>query len=214
MHISESGFAPLARRSPITAKRAFDVAVALAALIALSPLLLAVALLVRLTSRGPAIFRHRRVGLGGREFTIYKFRTMVRDAEQRKAAFTAEQLAEYGQRCKLQNDPRVTPLGRFLRKTSLDELPQFVNVLKGQMSVVGPRPVTASELEKFGDCVGLLLSVKPGITGLSQVRGRSDVPFDIRLKLDMQYVQRRSFGMDLKIFLETFRIITTQMGAY
>jgi lipopolysaccharide/colanic/teichoic acid biosynthesis glycosyltransferase len=214
MNLSETRHILVAKNRRAAGKRAFDIAVSSSVLLALAPLMLAIALLVRVTSRGPALFRHRRIGLFGKEFHVYKFRTMRRDAEKLMLNFTPEQQAEFSTAYKLKNDPRVTALGKFLRKTSLDELPQFINVLKGEMSIVGPRPITRSELEKYGIYAEMLLSVNPGITGLWQVSGRSSVAYDDRVALDIRYVTQTCFLMDLKIFLATFRAVASRLGAY
>ncbi len=202
------------RKPLIGAKRALDILLSFSLLLALAPLLLVLALLVRLTSKGPVIFRHRRIGLGGKEFFIYKFRTMTQNAEKLKDSFTPEQQAEFAANYKLQNDPRVTKLGRILRKTSLDELPQLFNVLRGEMSMVGPRPVTREELVKYGQYESLLLSVKPGITGQWQVSGRSDVAYEDRVLLDVHYITYFTILLDVKIILATFRTVITRGGAY
>lgn len=198
----------------IALKRVFDIAFSAFTLLALAPLMLSIALVIRLTSRGPAIFRHRRVGLGGKEFSVYKFRTMLQGAEAMRRSFTPEQQAEFLENYKLKSDPRVTPFGRILRRTSLDELPQLINVLNGDMSLVGPRPVTREELEKYGGSTEILLSVNPGITGLWQVSGRNDVSYEDRVRLDVRYALQRGPLMDLWIILSTFRIMLTRLGAY
>ncbi|MPM01124.1 putative sugar transferase EpsL [bioreactor metagenome] len=204
-----------ALRKPLNAaKRTLDILLSFSLLLALAPLLLIIALSVRLTSEGPVIFRHRRVGLGGKEFFIYKFRTMTQNAEKLKDSFTPDQIAEFAANYKLHHDPRVTKLGRILRRTSLDELPQLFNVLRGEMSIVGPRPVTREELAKYGQYTGLLLSVKPGITGQWQVSGRSDVAYEERILLDVSYITYFTISLDLKIILATFRTVITRGGAY
>ena len=198
----------------LTLKRVFDVILSLILIIILSPCMLFLSILISLTSQGPIIFQQKRVGLGGREFNIYKFRTMVCNAEYLLNDFTAEQQLEFQSICKLKNDPRVTPLGRILRKTSLDELPQFLNVLRGEMSIVGPRPVTPEELNKFGDHVDFLLSVKPGITGLSQISGRNNLPFEHRIQLDLKYIEACSIYLDVKIVFQTLPMVFSCQGAY
>lgn len=195
-------------------KRIFDVVVSVMLLIILSPGFLLIALLIRLTSEGPVIFKQKRIGLHGQEFWLYKFRTMVNNAEELRYSFTPEQQAEFEYNFKLKNDPRVTRLGKFLRKTSIDELPQFINVLRGEMSIVGPRPLTKYELEHYAKHKNILLSVKPGITGLSQVSGRSNLSYEQRFKLDIAYIRNYCFRMDLKIFMTTFFVIIMRQGAY
>lgn len=196
------------------AKRAFDIVISSFMLLLLIPLFLTIALIIRITSRGPVIFRHKRIGLGGREFWMYKFRTMVQDAERLMDSFTPEQRAEFFANYKLQTDPRVTRFGRILRKTSMDELPQLLNVLKGDMSIVGPRPVTREELLKYGDCSDLLLTVNPGITGLWQVSGRSDISYEERVMLDIIYIAHNGLLFDIKILFLTISVIFNQIGAY
>lgn len=214
MNIPESSYVFVTKRRRIAGKRAFDIAASSMILLALSPLMLAIALIVRVTSRGPVLFHHRRIGLFGKEFHVYKFRTMRQNAETMICKFTPEQMAEFKTAYKLQNDPRVTPIGKFLRKTSLDELPQFINVLKGEMSIIGPRPITREELERYGIYAEMLLSVNPGITGLWQVSGRNNIAYEDRVQLDVRYVMQTCFLMDLKIFLATFRAVASRLGAY
>jgi lipopolysaccharide/colanic/teichoic acid biosynthesis glycosyltransferase len=194
-------------------KRAIDVVVALAMLILLAPLLCAIALLVRVTSPGPFIFRHRRVGRYGRRFSCLKFRTMVENAEEmlrQREDLRKEFEASY----KLRNDPRLTRIGGFLRKTSLDELPQLINVLRGELSLIGPRPIVPSELAKYGKTYQKLLSVKPGLGGYWQVYGRSDTTYEERIAMDMEYIERRSLGLDLKLMVLTARVVLEGRGAY
>ncbi len=168
--------------------------------------MLVVAAAVRLTTHGPAFFVHQRVGRSGQMFPCLKFRSMWPDAQERLddiLAVNAELRSEWELTQKLRNDPRVTPVGRVLRKSNLDELPQILNVLVGQMSIVGPRPITPAETERYGDGIATVLSVKPGITGLWQVSGRSDLSYDQRVELDIAYVVQRSFLRDLVICLKT-----------
>jgi lipopolysaccharide/colanic/teichoic acid biosynthesis glycosyltransferase len=196
-----------------TSKRAIDVFVSLAMLIALSPLLLAIALLVKLTSPGPIIFRHRRVGQHGQIFFCLKFRTMVKNAEEllrQREDLRKEFEANY----KLKNDPRLTRIGGFLRMASLDELPQLFNVLRGELSLIGPRPIVPSEQVKYGRYLKKLLSVKPGLGGFWQVYGRSDTTYAERIAMDMKYIDRRSLGFDLKLLAMTARVVIEGRGAY
>jgi lipopolysaccharide/colanic/teichoic acid biosynthesis glycosyltransferase len=187
-------------------KRAIDVGVSSLFLILASPLMLAVAIGIRLDSSGPAIFRQRRVGLDGREFTMLKFRSMGVDAEQRLAGL-AHLNAGGNQLIRIQSDPRVTRLGAFLRRSSLDELPQLVNVLRGDMSLVGPRPQSPSEVALYSSRQRQRLGVRPGMTGLWQVIARDDPSFDEWVRLDLEYIQHWSLGLDLKILLRTPRIV-------
>lgn len=198
-------------------KRSLDV-VASALLILLTlPLMLAIALAIRLESPGRVLFRHRRVGRGGVGFDLLKFRTMVPDAEARLERYLRtdpELLAEWSATYKLRNDPRVTRVGRFLRKSSLDELPQLFNVLAGQMSLVGPRAVVEGEIGRFGDLASTILSVKPGLTGLWAVSGRSDVGYEERARLEHRYVTEWGFLLDLRILLRTVPAVLRGHGAY
>jgi exopolysaccharide biosynthesis polyprenyl glycosylphosphotransferase len=194
-------------------KTMFDRAAALAALLLLSPVLLAIALAIRLTDPGPALFRQARVGRDGRFFMVYKFRTMVVDADQRKAQLTASNEAA-GLLFKIRRDPRVTRTGSWLRRWSLDELPQLLNVLRGDMSLVGPRPALPEEAACYADHVRRRLAVKPGITGLWQVSGRSDLSWDEAVRLDLRYVENWSFALDLQILWKTGAAVMHGSGAY
>jgi len=194
-------------------KAAFDRAAAAVALLILSPLLLAILLTVRLADRGPGLFRQTRVGEGGRVFRVYKFRTMVVDAEERKSRLTALNESN-GVLFKMRRDPRVTPVGAWLRRWSLDEIPQLLNVLVGDMSLVGPRPALPQEAALYGDHVRRRLAVKPGITGLWQVSGRSDLSWDESVRLDLRYVENWSFMLDLQILWKTTSAVLRGLGAY
>jgi lipopolysaccharide/colanic/teichoic acid biosynthesis glycosyltransferase len=200
------------RAGYLTAKRTFDLVVASVALIALLPLILAVAVLIRLTSPGPAIFRQTRCGKDGRLFTCYKFRTMVQDAE-RILDEDGELRAEFVNAWKLERDPRVTRLGVFLRKSSIDELPQLLNVLRGEMSIVGPRPVQPDELARFGRWAPTVTRVKPGLTGLWQVSGRSEVCYEERVEIEVDYVRHCGFWYDLVLVLRTIPTVILTRGA-
>lgn len=207
----------LALRRNRVAKRAIDLVGVVVAGAVLAPMILALALAVRLDSRGPAFFGHRRIGRDGRPFVTWKFRTMITDAERTLEAHLAEDpelRREWRDTQKLQNDPRVTRVGRFLRRTSLDELPQLLNVLMGQMSLVGPRPIVQSEVEKYGDAFELYASVRPGITGHWQVSGRSDTTYRERVELDTYYVRNWSVWLDVIILVRTFRVVFRRAGAY
>jgi len=199
-------------------KRAFDVAGALASLVALLPLLLVIAALVK-ADGGPVLFVHERVGRGGRRFGCLKFRSMVVDAPERLEALLAsnpEARAQWDAARKLKRDPRVTAIGRFLRASSLDELPQLINVLRGEMSLVGPRPVQAEELaEHYGPAAAeWYASVRPGITGLWQVSGRSDTSYAARVALDLRYLANPSLLWDVWILLKTPFAVLRRRGAY
>ncbi|MDT5031215.1 MAG: hypothetical protein QOC94_1386, partial [Actinoplanes sp.] len=194
-------------------KEIFDRFGALTLLAAFAPLLLGVALWVRCTSRGPVLFRQMRVGRDGREFRIFKFRSMYVDAEARLAEL--KHLNEHdGVLFKIREDPRVTPAGRWLRRFSVDELPQLLNVVRGQMSLVGPRPPLPAEVATYPDDVRRRLAVKPGMTGLWQVSGRSDLPWDEAVRLDLRYVENWSLSLDLVILLRTMTAVVRSSGAY
>lgn len=193
-------------------KRAIDIVVALSGIIVLSPLLLAVAAAVKLTSHGPVIFRQRRDTLGGRQFMIYKFRTMTVDAEAQKDAL--RQFSEQdGPAFKLTNDPRITPIGKFLRNTSIDELPQLFNVLFGDMTLVGPRAMDSRESSGCEPWQRRRLDVTAGITCIWQVRGRSQVSFADWMRMDLRYIRTRSMASDLKLLVETVPAVVAGRGA-
>jgi exopolysaccharide biosynthesis polyprenyl glycosylphosphotransferase len=198
---------------PVVAKRALDFCVALIALIAVSPVMLLAAALIKLTSPGPIFFLQKRIGQNKRKFTIFKFRTMAVDAEARMQQL--QHLNEVsGPVFKIKHDPRITPVGSFLRKTSIDELPQLINVLKGDMSLVGPRPLPLRDYEGFSeDWHRRRFSVRPGITCLWQVNGRSSIPFEKWMELDMQYIDRWSLWLDLKILAQTIPAVLKGFGA-
>ena len=209
LHAEQSG---RSRRLYRVGKRAIDIVVAAAVLLAVLPVLAFVALLVKATSRGPVFYRHRRLGLGGAEFDCLKFRTMVVDADERlkKDEFLRRQ---FEHTYKLKHDPRITPVGSFLRRTSLDELPQLLHVLRGEMTLVGPRPIVRPELEKYSIYAGKLLTVKPGLSGLWQVCGRSDTTYPQRVMMDMHYIDRRSLTLDLRLMLHTVGAVVRKSGA-
>jgi lipopolysaccharide/colanic/teichoic acid biosynthesis glycosyltransferase len=200
------------------AKRAVDVVGALTALFLLWPVMVVVALLIKSTSRGPIVFQQERRGYRGRIFNVYKFRTMTVDAEQRLVDLESSNESAGGVLFKLKNDPRVTPLGAFLRRHSLDELPQLVNVLFGEMSLVGPRPLQLRDSNKLLDTdpesYHLRLQVLPGITGPWQVGGRSELDYARMVDLDVEYVRTWSLGRDLLIICKTFLVVLLRKGAY
>ncbi|MES2179178.1 MAG: sugar transferase [Gemmatimonadota bacterium] len=199
----------------VAAKRSFDIVASSVILILASPVMAAVALAIRLDSRGPILFSQRRPGLGGRDFRMYKFRSMRCDAEAILAADPELTRAFLENGCKFPNgkDPRISRVGGFLRSSSLDELPQLFNVLLGDMSLVGPRPVLGPEFEQFGDLVSVILSVKPGMTGLWQVSGRSTVAGKDRAALDAQYVAGWSLALDARILARTIPVVWKGVGA-
>jgi len=190
-----------------------DIVIAITVLTLAAPLMLLIAIAIKLDSPGPVFFRQVRVGKGGKPFVLYKFRSMVDGAERQQAALRKA----YGRGpllFKLRDDPRVTRVGRILRRTSLDELPQFFNVLKGEMSVVGPRPPVPEEVAAYEDWHLQRLMVTPGLTGLWQVNGRSDLSFDEMVRLDLYYAEHWSLWLDLKLILRTIPVVLTGRGAY
>jgi exopolysaccharide biosynthesis polyprenyl glycosylphosphotransferase len=195
-------------------KGTVDRLAALGVLLVASPALLALAILVRLTSEGPALFRQTRVGVQGRDFTMYKFRSMHVDAEARLADLLGQNEAADGLLFKMRDDPRVTRVGAFLRKYSLDELPQLINVVKGDMSLVGPRPPLPREVAQYGDDVRRRLLVRPGLTGLWQISGRSDLSWEESVRLDLHYVENWSLALDVMIIWRTLFTVLKRDGAY
>jgi exopolysaccharide biosynthesis polyprenyl glycosylphosphotransferase len=194
-------------------KDLFDRSAAAFGLLMLSPLLLGIAVAIRLSDSGPALFTQTRVGKGGETFKIYKFRTMVVDAEARLAQIRAQNDSD-GVLFKMRRDPRVTAVGAKLRKWSLDELPQLLNVLRGEMSLVGPRPALPEEAAVYADHVRRRLVVKPGLTGMWQVNGRSDLSWEESVRLDLRYVENWSFVLDLQILWKTVSVMVHGSGAY
>ncbi|MCR6493751.1 sugar transferase [Cellulomonas sp. P24] len=190
----------------VLCKRGFDIGLAFAALVACAPLFLIIGLAVRLTSRGPVFFRQTRVGKGGTTFSMLKFRSMVEDAEARLAELQSRNEAE-GPLFKLDDDPRVTRVGRFLRKHSLDELPQLINVVRGEMALVGPRPPLPREVEQYGEAMRRRLLVRPGATGLWQISGRTELSWEDAVKLDLRYVENWSIALDLMILWKTVNVV-------
>jgi exopolysaccharide production protein ExoY len=210
---------PVELRRPIglTSKRVIDVILALSGIVLLSPLLIICFVAIVLTSPGPAVFRHRRVGFKRKYFDCYKFRTMVTDAPERLSHLLdtdREAAAEWKANCKLHNDPRVTAIGSILRKSSLDELPQLFNVLKGDMSIVGPRPVTEEELVRYCGTMDAYLACRPGITGLWQVSGRSTTTYKRRVACDAFYAQNWSMILDAKIMIVTLPSVLHSDSAF
>jgi exopolysaccharide biosynthesis polyprenyl glycosylphosphotransferase len=201
------------RRFYDMAKRVLDFSIAVLAVIVLSPVLLAIAIAIKLDSRGPVFFKQERLGKGTRRFTMIKFRSMYTDGEQRLGELA--QLNEAtGPLFKMKRDPRITRVGRILRRTSLDELPQLFNVLAGSMSIVGPRPPLPRELNGFDSIQRARLRVLPGLTGLWQISGRSNLPFEEMVRLDMEYIERRSLVTDLRIIAMTIPSVVLGVGAY
>jgi exopolysaccharide biosynthesis polyprenyl glycosylphosphotransferase len=193
-------------------KRMLDIVFSSLVLVLLAPLLLLIAIAVKLDSRGPVFYRSERIGKKGHVFSCLKFRTMVRDAEKRRSEVMHLNERE-GVLFKISNDPRITRLGHYLRKYSLDELPQFLNVLSGDMSVVGPRPPIASEVQEYKLSHLRRLDVTPGITGLWQVQGRKDPSFDSYISLDVTYIENWSIWLDLKIIVRTVAVVFAGTGS-
>jgi exopolysaccharide biosynthesis polyprenyl glycosylphosphotransferase len=204
---------PSAKGGRMFWKRAIDATLGGAILLLVAPFLLAVAAAIRLTSKGGALFRQTRVGVDGREFTMYKFRSMVVDAEERRTELLG--LSDGNDvMFKMRKDPRVTPVGRFLRRLSIDELPQLINVVRGDMSLVGPRPPLPEEVAGYNDDASRRLKVRPGVTGLWQVSGRSDLSWEESLRLDLRYADNWSIALDVLILWRTFRAVVQGAGAY
>jgi lipopolysaccharide/colanic/teichoic acid biosynthesis glycosyltransferase len=197
-------------------KRALDIVLSLCALLILLPILIIIAILIKIDSKGPIIYRHVRVGLNHKSFYIYKFRSMTteyKNFQEFYQTLSKEQKEEWDNNFKLKNDPRITKMGRILRKTSLDELPQLVNILKGDMSIVGPRPIIEEELEWYGNNVDKLLSVRPGLTGYWASHGRSNVEYPKRCNLELFYVDNKSILLDLSIIYKTIFSVVKSEGA-
>lgn len=199
------------------AKRLFDIVAASLIIICIVPLIVFVSLAMKLLDPGPVIYPHTRIGHRGRRFKCLKFRSMVVGADEVLKALLASdpEIRDIWERTqKLPNDPRITPWGRFLRHSSLDELPQLINVLRGDMSLVGPRPIVPSEMARYGDKLSLYLSARPGLTGLWQISGRSDCSYDRRIELDAEYVRYWRFSTDLIILLRTVGAVIARKGVY
>ena len=187
-------------------KRIIDVVASFTGLILLSPLILIVSILIKLESKGEVIFKQKRVGLNGKEFYMYKFRSMVINAEELKAELESQNEMS-GPMFKIKDDPRITKIGKFIRKTSIDELPQLINVIKGDMSLVGPRPSLPKEVKKFEQWMMERLEVKPGLTCIWQVSGRNNIDFEDWMKLDISYVEDRNLWIDIKLIFKTVLVL-------
>ncbi len=197
-------------------KRGMDIVLALVGLVFASPVMLLIAILIKSSDRGAIVFAQSRIGLKGETFKCYKFRTMVMDASEQLRHLletNPEARREWESTQKLKNDPRITPLGKFLRKSSLDELPQLLNILRGEMSIVGPRPIVKSEIEKYGPFYPSYAAVRPGLTGLWQVNGRSDTEYDQRVQLDRAYTENWSMRSDIAIVAKTIPALLFSRGA-
>ena len=194
-------------------KRLIDIIGSLIGIILLSPIYIIIAILIKFDSPGKIVFGHTRKGKGGKDIKVYKFRTMYSNANEIFESFTSEQKKEYYKNFKLDNDPRVTKLGGFLRKTSLDELPQLFNILKGDMTIIGPRPIVEKEISKYGNKAEKLFSVVPGLAGYWQANGRSDTTYEERVEMDMYYIDNMSFYLDVKILFQTAISVLKGEGA-
>jgi lipopolysaccharide/colanic/teichoic acid biosynthesis glycosyltransferase len=209
----------LHRKSSDLAKRLFDIIFSLSVLILCAPIYLVLAISIACTSSGSVFYIQERVGKNYQHFGCIKFRTMIPDADlhlQEMMARSEDLRQEFSENFKLKEDPRITKIGKFLRITNLDEFPQFINVLKGEMSVVGPRPLVPEEIERYGTAIDRVLTIRPGITGLWQVSGRNDIPYAQRIRIDVNYVKRRNFWLDLRIVFKTvlLTVMTKNNGAY
>ena len=194
-------------------KRIIDIVASFTGLIVLSPLMLVVSILIKLESKGEVIFKQKRVGLNGKEFYMYKFRSMVINAEELKAELESQNEMS-GPMFKMKDDPRITRIGKFIRKTSIDELPQLINVIKGDMSLVGPRPSLPKEVVEFEEWMNERLLVKPGLTCYWQVSGRNNIDFEDWMKLDIKYVRERNFWLDIKLILKTILVLFGDENAH
>jgi len=195
-------------------KRLLDVSISLLAIVALSPLLLVVSILIKRESNGPALFKQQRIGLNGVPFTMFKFRSMYNDAHANRDQLEAQNEMQSGVLFKIKQDPRITKIGKVIRKTSVDELPQLFNVLRGDMSLVGPRPPLPNEVSQYSSNDRMRLNVLPGITCLWQVLGRSDIPFQQQVELDLKYIERQSTLLDFVLLLKTIPAVIKARGAY
>lgn len=203
----------ISKKVYIKIKRVIDVILASVALILLSPLFAIIAIAIKIDSNGPVFFAHKRIGKNGKIIKLYKFRSMVINAEELIKSFTPEQMREYKENYKLTNDPRITKVGKFLRKTSLDELPQLINIINGDLSIIGPRPVVADELEKYGVNKDKFLSVTPGLTGYWAANGRSNTTYEQRMEMELYYIDNLSLKMDIKVFFKTILSVLKKEGA-
>ena len=194
-------------------KRIVDIILGCIGLVLLSPVFLILAICIKIDSKGPVIFAHKRIGKNGKEFNMYKFRSMYENAEEMIENFNEEQKREWQENFKLENDPRITKVGKFLRKTSLDELPQIINIIKGDLSIIGPRPIVDEELEKYGENKEKFLSITPGLTGYWQANGRSNTTYEERMQMELYYIDNQSLWLDIKIFFKTIVSVLKKEGA-
>ena len=203
----------ISKKVYIKIKRVIDVILASVALILLSPLFAIIAIAIKIDSKGPVFFAHKRIGKNGKIIKLYKFRSMVINAEELIKSFTPEQMREYKENYKLTNDPRITKVGKFLRKTRSDELTQLINSSNGDLSIIGPRPVVADELEKYGVNKDKFLSVTPGLTGYWAANGRSNTTYEQRMEMELYYIDNLSLKMDIKMFFKTILSVLKKEGA-
>lgn len=194
-------------------KRIIDVVLSSIGLIVLLPVFAIIALAIKIESKGPVFFKHTRIGKNGKIIKLYKFRSMVDNAEDLIQNFTPEQMKEYKENYKLTDDPRITKTGKILRKTSLDELPQLINIIKGELSIIGPRPVVQDELEKYGANAEKFLSVTPGLTGYWAANGRSSTTYEERMEMELFYVDNLSLKLDIQVFFKTIISVLKKEGA-
>ena len=194
-------------------KRMIDIVLSLFGLVLISPFVVIIAILIKIDSKGPVFFKHHRIGKNGKPFSMYKFRTMKDGAEAMINDFTPEQLEEWNENFKLKDDPRITRIGKFLRKTSLDELPQLINILRGDMSIVGPRPIIEVELEEYGNDKDEFLSIRPGLTGWWASNGRSEISYPERCSYELYYVRNESFWLDVKVMFLSVISVFLHKGA-
>jgi len=196
------------------AKRCLDISFSVIALILLSPILLIFSALIRLESKGSVIFKQTRIGLNGLPFTMLKLRSMSSDAEEKRSELEQRNETDNGVTFKIKRDPRITRIGRIIRKTSIDELPQLLNVIKGEMSLVGPRPPLPNEVSQYSRADRFRLAVTPGITCIWQISGRADIPFKQQVKLDIQYIEKQNLWFDLWVLIKTIPAVLKARGAY
>ena len=194
-------------------KPIIDKIIAIILIIISIPICIIIGILIKLDSKGKVLFKHKRLGKNGKYIYVYKFRTMKNNAEQLKQEFNKKQLKEFEENFKLKNDPRITKIGRKLRVLSLDEIPQLINVIKGDLSLVGPRPITEEEIKKYGKNQEKLLSIKPGVVGAWTANGRSNTNYETRKKLELEYIENINFKNDLKIICKTLMAVIKREGA-
>lgn len=201
------------RTSYIIIKRFIDVVLSSMGIVILFPVFIIISIFIMRDSKGPIFFKHKRLGIGKKDFYMIKFRTMVDNADEIFEALSDDDKKSYYKNFKLENDPRITIVGKFLRETSLDELPQLINILKGEMSLVGPRPIVREEVIKYGNKEQKFFLVKPGLTGLWQVNGRSDTTYEERVEMDMRYIEECSLKNDFIIMIKTLSAVLRKKGA-